>query len=168
MHLWKKETQFGKENRIKNKRILMVCLGNICRSPLAQGAMEFLAKKNSLKIFVDSAGTEAWHTGKSPDQRAQKVAIAKSWDITSQKSRKITPNDFKYFDIILAMDRNNLQDLQAACPTDLKVMIKLLLDFSPDKGKDVPDPYFSGNFEYVSNLIEKACLGFIESNKSVL
>ena len=80
MHLWKKETQFGKENRIKNKRILMVCLGNICRSPLAQGAMEFLAKKNSLKIFVDSAGTEAWHTGQSPDQRAQKVAIAKSWD----------------------------------------------------------------------------------------
>ena len=94
MHLWKKETQFGKGNRIKNKRILMVCLGNICRSPLAQGAMEFLAKKNSLKIFVDSAGTEAWHTGQSPDQRAQKVAIAKSWDITSQKSRKIFGSDF--------------------------------------------------------------------------
>jgi protein-tyrosine phosphatase len=168
MHLWKKETQFGKESRIKNKKILMVCLGNICRSPLAQGAMEFLAKKNSLKIFVDSAGTEAWHTDKSPDHRAQKVAIAKSWDIASQKARKITPKDFRYFDLILAMDRKNLQDLQAACSKDLKVTIKLLLDFSPDKGKEIPDPYFSGNFEYVSNLIEKACLGFIESYKSVL
>ena len=168
MHLWKKENQFGKESRIKNKRILMVCLGNICRSPLAQGAMEFLAKKNSLTIFVDSAGTEAWHTGKSPDHRAQKVAIAKSWDIASQKARKITPKDFRYFDLILAMDRKNLQDLQAACSKDLKVTIKLLLDFSLDKGKEVPDPYFFGNFEYVSNLIEKACLGFIESYKSVL
>ena len=146
----------------------MVCLGNICRSPLAQGAMEFLAKKNSLKFFVDSAGTEAWHTGKSPDHRAQKVAIAKSWDIASQKARKITPKDFRYFDLILAMDRKNLQDLQDSCSKDLKVTIKLLLDFSLDKGKEVPDPYFSGNFEYVSNLIEKACLGFIESNKSVL
>ena len=107
----------------------MVCLGNICRSPLAQGALEYLAKKHSLKIYVDSAGTEAWHSGKSPDQRAQRTALAKGWNIGSQKARKITPEDFTYFDLIVAMDKNNLWDLQATRPRKSNVPIKLLLEF---------------------------------------
>ena len=162
MHLWRKEIQFGRESKIKEKKVLMVCLGNICRSPLAQGALEFLAKKHSLKIYVDSAGTEAWHSGKSPDQRAQRTALAKGWNIGSQRARRITPKDFTYFDLILAMDKDNLLDLQAICPRNANVSIKLLLEFSSDKEKEVPDPYYSGNFEYVSNLIEKACLSLVD------
>ena len=129
MHLWKKGIPFGKVSKIKQKKILMVCLGNICRSPLAQGALEYLAKKHSLKIYVDSAGTEAWHSGKSPDQRAQRTALAKGWNIGSQKARKITPEDFTYFDLIVAMDKNNLWDLQATRPRKSNVPIKLLLEF---------------------------------------
>ena len=162
MHLWKKEIQFGKGSKIKEKRILMACLGNICRSPLAQGALEFLAKEHSLKIYVDSAGTEAWHSGKPPDQRAQRTALSKGWNIGLQRARKITTKDLTYFDLILAMDKNNLSDLQAIRPRNSNVPIKLLLEFSSDKGKEVPDPYYSGNFEYVSNLIEKACLSLVD------
>ncbi len=164
MHLWKKEHPFGKGSKIKDKKILMVCLGNICRSPLAQGALEYLAKKHSLQIYVDSAGTEAWHTGKSPDQRAQKTALDRGWNIGSQKARQITSKDFTSFDLILAMDKNNLGDLQAARPTNSNIPIKLLLEFSSTEEKEVPDPYYSGNFEYVSGLIEKACLALIKSN----
>jgi len=164
MLLWKKEIPFGKGSKIKTKKILMVCLGNICRSPLAQGALEYLIKKNSLQIHVDSAGTESWHSGKSPDQRAQSAALSKGWNIGSQKARKIIPEDFTYFDLIIAMDKNNLFDLQAARPLNSRVPIKLLLEFSSVKEKEVPDPYYSGNFEYVSELIEKACMGLINSD----
>ncbi len=163
MHLLKKEIQFGKGSEIKEKKILMVCLGNICRSPLAQGALEYLAKSNDIKIRVDSAGTGAWHIGNSPDPRAQRVAISRGWKIGSQRARKITPMDFTYFDLILAMDKNNLLDLEAARPPNSRTPIKLLLEFSSEKNIEVPDPYYSENFEFVAGLIEKACSGLIDS-----
>ena len=96
------------ERKIAKKKfkILMVCLGNICRSPMAQGAMEFMAKKNSLSLIVDSAGTQNWHFNKSPDQRAQNVATSKGWKISYQKARQILSSDFNNFDLIIGMDKS--------------------------------------------------------------
>ena len=101
------------ERKIAKKKfkILMVCLGNICRSPMAQGAMEFMAKKNSLSLIVDSAGTQNWHFNKSPDQRAQKVATSKGWKISYQKARQILSSDFNNFDLIIGMDKSNIADI---------------------------------------------------------
>ena len=97
-------------------KILMVCLGNICRSPMAQGAMEFMAKKNSLSLIVDSAGTQNWHFNKSPDQRAQNVATSKGWKISYQKARQILSSDFKNFDLIIGMDISNIVDIEKIRP----------------------------------------------------
>ena len=90
----------------------MVCLGNICRSPMAQGAMEFMAKKNSLSLIVDSAGTQNWHFNKSPDQRAQNVSTSKGWKISYQKARQILSSDFNNFDLIIGMDKSNIADIE--------------------------------------------------------
>lgn len=138
-------------------KILMVCLGNICRSPMAQGAMEFMAKKNSLSLIVDSAGTQNWHFNKSPDQRAQNVATNKGWKISYQKARQILSSDFNNFDLILAMDGNNLANIEKIRPKNSKTPIRLLLEFSSMVNKNLPDPYYTNNFETVATLIEQSC-----------
>jgi len=141
------------------QRILMVCLGNICRSPLAEGILK--SKVNSEKIFIDSAGTGAYHIGHLPDERAIKVAKKYNIDITNQKARQITVDDFEEFDIIFAMDESNLNNiLSLARNEDDKNKAKLILkESNSNKNLSVPDPYFGGDegFEDVYQMLDEVC-----------
>lgn len=135
--------------------ILFICLGNICRSPMAEGVMQHLAGD---RLKVDSAGTGNWHAGNAPDSRAQAAAAARGYDISAQRARQICAEDFTRFDLILAMDGNNLADI-AALPTYPGTA--KLAQFLPFAGfsspVDVPDPWYTGDFNGVLDLIESAC-----------
>ncbi len=139
-------------------RILMVCLGNICRSPLAEGILQ---SKVSADVKVDSAGTAAYHIGELPDSRS--IAVAKKYgiDLTNQRARKFTVNDFDTFDLIYAMDESNYQDiLTLARNTEDKLKVKLILnEVDLISNKSVPDPYYGGSngFENVYQLLDEAC-----------
>ena len=139
-------------------RILMVCLGNICRSPLAEGILQ---SKVSADVKVDSAGTAAYHVGELPDSRS--IAVAKKYgiDLTNQSARKFTVNDFDTFDLIYAMDESNYQDiLTLARNTEDKLKVKLILnEVDLNSNKSVPDPYYGGSngFENVYQLLDEAC-----------
>ena len=139
----------------------MVCLGNICRSPMEQGALENMVRERSLAVTVDSAGTENWHFNKSPDYRAQKVAASRGWEISAQKARQILSSDFNNFDLILAMDGNNLSNIEKIRPKNSKTSIRLLLEFSSMVNKNLPDPYYTNDFETVATLIENSCENFL-------
>jgi len=145
----------------------MVCLGNICRSPMAQGSLEYVAQKEGVQIIVDSAGTSGYHRGEAPDERAISCMKNHGIDITLQKSRQLKSSDFDEFDIIYAMDRSNLKDLHSLCenPENLK-KISLLLE--PGDGFHdiiVPDPYYGGlhDFERVFGMTMKAAERIITS-----
>lgn len=137
----------------------MVCLGNICRSPLAEGILK--SKLSNQDYIVDSAGTSNYHTGNSPDNRSINVARHNDIDICLQKSRQFTAQDFKDFDVIYAMDRSNLKNILALAQTTEDVYkVKLILNESfPNSNKDVPDPYHDTNkgFENVFNMLDQAC-----------
>lgn len=141
-------------------KILMVCLGNICRSPMAQGALEHVAIQHGLNIEVDSAGTSGYHRGESPDDRAIACMRANGIDISLQKSRQIKAEDFRDFDIIFAMDRSNYKDLMSLCPDEaLKSKIQLFRSYDENSLKQiVPDPYYGGlhEFENVYQLVIEA------------
>ena len=139
----------------------MVCLGNICRSPMAQGALENMVRERSLAVIVDSAGTENWHFNKSPDYRAQKVVASIGWEVSAQKARQISSSDFNNFDLILAMDVNNLSNIEKIRPKNSKTSIRLLLEFSSMVNKNLPDPYYTNDFEAVATLIENSCENFL-------
>lgn len=136
----------------------MVCLGNICRSPLAEG---ILRSKLSNNFIVDSAGTGGWHAGELPDKRSIEIANKNRLDITNQRARKFTKNDFADFDIIYAMDNSNLKDILQLAPNEnAKSKVHLILnELYPNENKDVPDPYYGQNdgFEKVYNMLDKAC-----------
>jgi protein-tyrosine phosphatase len=140
-------------------KVLMVCLGNICRSPLAEGIL--VSKVKSDEIFVDSAGTAAYHVGKLPDQRSIEVAGKYGIDITNQRARKFTVKDFDTFDYIYAMDESNYQNiLMLARTNDDKSKVQLILNEThPTKNLAVPDPYYGGNqgFENIYTMLEQAC-----------
>ncbi len=124
--------------------VLMVCLGNICRSPLAEAALRQAAEREGLALHVDSAGTGGWHVGNPPDHRAQEVAQRLGdIDISDLRARQVSAQDFYTFDHILAMDSNNLADLQALRPSDATANLALLLDHVPgQQGHAVADPYY--------------------------
>jgi protein-tyrosine phosphatase len=125
--------------------ILFVCLGNICRSPLAEAAFIEAADKAGLDVEADSAGTGNWHVGEPPDPRAQAMALAHGVDIAQQRARQVTRSDFLRFTHIFAMDHENLANLEAIVPTDAIAEIALLLDLVPGRsGEAVADPYFGG------------------------
>jgi protein-tyrosine phosphatase len=140
------------------KKVLMVCLGNICRSPLAQGILESKASKN---VYVDSAGTAAYHQGNLPDKRSIEVAAKYGLDITNQRARKFEKEDFDTFDVIYVMDESNLADiLLLARNNQDQQKVKLILnEIHPDKNQSVPDPYYGGDsgFENVYKMLDKAC-----------
>jgi protein-tyrosine phosphatase len=140
----------------------MVCLGNICRSPLAEGIMQHLADEQHLGWEVDSAGTGNWHVGQGPDRRSTRVARERGVDISKQVCRQFRVSDFDEFDHILVMDRNNLRDVLALAPNTLGAQkTKLLLG-----NKEVPDPYYDDEqFEPVFDLIEDGCKAFIKTLK---
>lgn len=128
-------------------RLLFVCLGNICRSPTAQGVFEKLLASDALadQITVDSAGTAAYHVGKPPDSRAIAAAARRGVDLTMLRARAVADSDFYNFDLILAADRSNLQDLIRRAPADCTARIKLFMNYAPTHPvAEVPDPYYGG------------------------
>ncbi|MGB5405295.1 MAG: low molecular weight protein-tyrosine-phosphatase [Thiogranum sp.] len=153
----------------ENQRVtvLFVCMGNICRSPTAQGVFESLLEEARLgeHIDVDSAGTHAYHIGKRPDERATQAAAGRGIDLSRQRARRVEAADFARFDYVLAMDRSNLDDLLAICPQQHQDKIKLFLEFTEDLSqREVPDPYYGGNqgFERVLDLIEMGASALLE------
>ena len=135
-------------------KILMVCLGNICRSPLAHGVMENLAKEQGLDWEIDSAGTGGWHVGQGPDPRSTRAARNHGVDISKQVCRQFKVSDFDYFDIIYVMDRSNKQNVLALARNDEdRKKVKLLLGDT-----EVPDPYYDdAQFEPVFKMVEDGC-----------
>ncbi len=147
-------------------KVLFVCLGNICRSPTAEGVFRKLVEGVNLQrhIEADSAGTHAYHIGKPPDQRAQTAAARRGVDLSAMRGRQATVEDFHEFDYILAMDWQNLSYLQDQCPEDLRYKVRLFMEFAPDYPNDeVPDPYFGGTngFDRVLDMIEDAANGLL-------
>jgi protein-tyrosine phosphatase len=142
-------------------KVLMVCLGNICRSPTAEGVFRKLVADAGLDacIEVDSAGTSDWHKGEAPDARSIRTAAARGYDLSAQRSRPITPRDFEEYDYIFAMDEQNLRDLHSFCPPHCRKKLGLLLVHSDYDHKEVPDPYSLEQtaFDHVVDLCEHAC-----------
>jgi len=142
-------------------KILMVCLGNICRSPLAEGIMKAKAKKYNLDIEVDSAGTAAYHVGELPDPRSMEIAAKYGIDLSDQRARKFRAEDFDRFDKIYAMDGYNFSDIAAMSRNgkELEKLQMILETTHPGQNKSVPDPYYGGKdgFNHVFKLLDDAC-----------
>lgn len=136
----------------------MVCLGNICRSPLAQGILEHKLKERGLDWEVDSAGTGSWHLGEKPDQRSIDKAKEYDIDISGQRARQLTAEDLDNYDLILAMDASNFQKIKAlSTDKDQEDKIKLVLNYVyPERNMAVPDPYYDGSFQKVYELLDEA------------
>jgi protein-tyrosine phosphatase len=149
-------------------RILFVCLGNICRSPMAEGVFRRVAEEEGLidRFEIDSAGLGDWHIGQAPDHRAQKAARSRGVDISDQSARQVVDEDFDRFDLLLVMDRSNYAELKARAPHEARAKIRPFLDFAPQAGtSDVPDPFFGGaeGFDHALDLIEAASRGLLAS-----
>lgn len=142
-------------------------MGNICRSPTAEGVFRLRAQTAGLAdmLEIDSAGTDAWHVGEPPDARSQTHAARRGYDLSPQRARQVHPDDFVRFDYLLAMDRDNLARLEAICPPPQRRKLALFMRFARNSGSEVvPDPYYGGNagFELVLDYIEDAADGLIE------
>ena len=148
-------------------KVLFVCLGNICRSPTAEGVFTGLINREGLSdvVSIDSAGTGAWHVGDQPDRRAQVAAKTRGYDLSTQRARQIKQTDFWDFDYVIAMDSQNHSDLSMMAPTSVQDRIHMFLSFAAEKGiRDVPDPYYGGadGFDHVLDLVEAASLGLLQ------
>ncbi len=150
-------------------RLLFVCLGNICRSPTAEGVMRHLVRDEGLEdlVEIDSAGTGSWHVGHSPDERSAAAALERGIELDG-RARQVDVADFEAFDLILAMDRANHDELQALAPdADARERVRLLREYDPDAvaagDLEVPDPYYGGpdGFEDVLDLVTRACEGLL-------
>lgn len=153
---------------MKKIKVLFVCMGNICRSPTAEGVFRQLVQQegHSSWIETDSAGTHAYHVGEQPDSRSQQTAQTRGIDLSDIRARQAITNDFHEFDYILAMDSDNYQVLQGICPDGLDEKLSLFLDFSQDYSESqVPDPYYGGahGFEHVFDLVESASRGLLDT-----
>lgn len=142
--------------------ILFVCLGNICRSPLAEGALRAEVARLGLDLIVDSAGTGNWHAGEAPDERAQRTALKHGVDISALRARQVTKDDFRRFTHVIALDHENLSNLRKLKPTDATAELSLLLDHVPGReGEAVTDPWFGdeAGFEVTWDEVEAAARG---------
>jgi protein-tyrosine phosphatase len=149
-------------------KVLFVCMGNICRSPTAEGVFTKLVKSHNLAAHfaIDSAGTHAYHVGKEPDLRAQAAAVERGVDLSNLRARKVSDEDYEDFDFLLAMDDDNYAILIDACPEEYKTKIKYFLDYAPHlNARQVPDPYYGGayGFERVLDMVEEASAGFLKT-----
>jgi protein-tyrosine phosphatase len=158
-----------KSHAVAPYRVLMVCMGNICRSPTAEGVLRrmLVAARLEEQVEVDSAGTFGGHAGAPPDLRAQEHAQARGYDLSALRARQIAVRDFERFDLILTMDRDNQHRVQRLKPGDAaRAEVRLLLEFGrdPQRPQEVPDPYYGGadDFERVLDLVEDACRGLID------
>lgn len=149
-------------------KVLMVCLGNICRSPLAHGILQDMIIKEGLNWEVDSCGTSGFHNGELPDIRSIEVAREHDIDITDQRSRQLTAKDTRDFDLLIAMDQSNFNNIKKLAQPSDHHKIKLILNYSfPDQNRRVPDPYYEGGFESVYQMIFEACKKLIEKGAAV-
>ncbi len=151
---------------MKHIKVLFVCMGNICRSPTAQGVFRAMVEREGLseRILTDSAGTIDYHIGGLPDRRARETALKRGVDLSDLRARLVTVSDFEAFDYVVAMDRSNFQDLSTLCPPGLEDRLHMFLDFAPDQPvREVPDPYYGGTagFERVFDLVEEASRGLL-------
>lgn len=144
----------------------MVCLGNICRSPMAEGVLRHLAKERGLSIETDSAGTGDYHLGEPPDPRAQAAMRRQGLDISDLRARQFVREDFERFDVILAMDADNLRNVRRLAPTEAQARkAVLLMDHAPQHPlREVPDPYFGGDegFDAVFSMLHQACSNLLD------
>ncbi len=148
-------------------RVLFVCMGNICRSPTVEGVFRQFAAEHlpELRLFIDSAGTHAYHVGEPPDRRSQAAATRRGVDLSTLRARRVEADDFERFDLIVAMDPLNVAVLKEHSSEVHHLRIRLLMEFAADAGReDVPDPYYGGSkgFEYVLDLAEQAAQGLAE------
>ena len=151
-------------------RVLFVCMGNICRSPTAEGVFRALAEGEGVEVAIDSAGLGRWHVGDPPDERATAAAASRSIGL-SGAARQVEPADFDRFDLLVAMDAENVAGLQRLAPDgEAAEKIRLLREFDPDAGGDldVPDPYYGGpdGFEDVLDMVERSSRGLLEEVRS--
>ena len=146
-------------------RVLFVCMGNICRSPTAEGVFHHKVTQADMhdRIAIDSAGTHAYHVGNPPDPRSQEAARKRNIDLSTQRARRVSPEDFEVFDYIIAMDESNRDDLLAICPSGHEEKVRLFLEFADTEQTEVPDPYYGQGrgFEIVLNLVEDAAEGLL-------
>lgn len=144
------------------QRILFVCLGNICRSPTAEGVFRALAAENGLQVEVDSAGTSDWHVGDPPYGPMQVAAKGRGYDLSSLRARQASVRDFTDFDLICVMDEKNRATMEALRPTGSETPVQLFLGYAEGPGpREVPDPYYTRDFETPITLIEAASRGLI-------
>ncbi|WP_077968324.1 low molecular weight protein-tyrosine-phosphatase [Ensifer adhaerens] len=151
---------------MKPVRVLFVCLGNICRSPLAEGVLRALAEQKGLAsaLDVDSAGTGAWHVGDPPDRRSIEAARRHGIDISRLRGRQVAAADFRDFDLILGMDENNVRTLKRLASEGTAAKVHLFLDYASGNVRDVPDPYYEGPeaFEALYQMLEAGCSSLLE------
>jgi len=148
-------------------RVLLVCMGNICRSPTAEGVLRQYIKNNKLgdRVEVDSAGTHGYHVGEAPDARTQRAAAARGYNLTQFRARKVARQDLDYFDLILAMDRSNFENLLRMATPEQKTRIKLFMEFAKNfDDEEVPDPYYGlgHGFDLVLDMVEDGAQGLID------
>jgi len=150
-----------------SRGVLFVCMGNICRSPTAEGVFRKLLAEQApeLDVAIDSAGTHGFHDGGPPDPRACRAAERRGVDLKPLRARRVTESDFERFELVLAMDEQNLEFLLDLCPPEYQSRVRLLLEFAPHlERREVPDPYYGGStgFEHVLDLVEEAAAGLLE------
>ena len=157
-------------NSTDRNSILFVCMGNICRSPTAEGVFRHLVQQENLsdRIEVDSAGTHAYHVNEPPDRRAQAAAERRGISMSDLRARRVEASDFERFDYIIAMDRDNQSSLTEQADSEHHSKIRLFLEFSSSAETEIPDPYYGGatGFERVLDLVEEASRGLLETLKN--
>lgn len=144
-------------------RVLFVCLGNICRSPTAEGVFTHVARRRGIAVRADSAGTGSWHVGDPPDARAIAAATARGYDISGLRARQVSRADFERFDLILGMDESNIAALERLRPADAETPVEPFLRYAPGPEIELPDPYYDGGFERMIELVEKASAGLLDA-----
>lgn len=154
-------------------RVLLVCMGNICRSPTAEGVLRYFIKINKLgdKVEVDSAATHGYHVGEAPDSRTQRAAAVRGYNLSQLRARKVARQDLDYFDLILAMDKSNLDNLRRMATPEQQERMHLFMDYARNFDDDeVPDPYYGlgHGFDLVLDMVEDASLGLLEEIKKKL
>jgi protein-tyrosine phosphatase len=154
-------------------RVLLVCMGNICRSPTAEGVLRQYIKNNKLGdvVEVDSAGTHGYHVGEAPDSRTQRAAAVRGYNLSQLRARKVARQDLDYFDLILAMDKSNLDNLRRMAPPELHDRIRLFMNYAKNFDDDeVPDPYYGlgHGFDLVLDMVEDAAQGLVDDLKQQL
>ena len=154
-------------------RVLLVCMGNICRSPTAEGVLRYFIKINNLgdKIEVDSAGTHGYHVGEAPDSRTQRAAAVRGYNLSQLRARKVARQDLDYFDLILAMDKSNLDNLKRMATPEQQERMRLFMSYARNFDDDeVPDPYYGlgHGFDLVLDMVEDASRGLLDEIKKKL